>query len=267
MSATTPQASSLSSTEIAEIVGTVPPPQATRDWRHAFDLLKQMREDPTKTELGMEMVEALGGYFDGDRPFQEFSASAEGMRLLRERPDLPRLLDDRDLLESLPAGSLGREFQAYADRNGITAKSLMEMAERRQEIQGSLDPLRSWFAKRQSVSHDLWHVITGYGTDPIGENAVLLFTRGQGVAGPGLRLLTVLMLFHRNWPVRRFLWTAYRRGRRAASLILAPYEELLPVPLNVVRERFRVGDPLAVHPNGVLEETSDGQVTARASAS
>lgn len=236
-----------------------PPPPPTRDLRHAWRLLRRMREDPTQTSLGMELVDALGGYFD-DLPFQRFATSEFGKRLLREQPDLPALLADRDALASLPEDSFGRAFLRFAERNGISPSELVEMATERRAAAGGLDPLRSWFADRQTVSHDLWHVLTGYGTDPIGENAVLLFTRGQGVAGPGLRILTVFMLLRQPWSVKGFIWSAYLRGRRATPLILAPYEELLPLPIGVVRERLTLGDPLEAHPGGILAQHDAGVV-------
>jgi ubiquinone biosynthesis protein Coq4 len=51
------------------------------------------------------------------------------------------------------------------------------------------------------------------------------------------------------WP--RYLWCAYRRGRRARRLTAAPYEELLPLPVAEVRERLGIEPAAAWHAEGI----------------
>ena len=86
--------------------------------------------------------------------------------------------------------------------------------------------------------HDLFHVLTGYGTDDIGEATLLAFTLGQ-VPGRGQALLTIGAGFEvaralgRPW--LRYDLRAWRRGRRAVCLACVPWEALLPLPLDEVR--------------------------------
>lgn len=116
--------------------------------------------------------------------------------------------------------------------------SLIEMKENRSQAP-SQDPLRSWFDDRLAVLHDLQHVLTGYGTDSIGENALLLFTRGQNLAGPGLRTYTTLTVLGSAWRVRRFIWDAYTWGRRVPSLVAAPYEQFPDNQLRTLQRRVK----------------------------
>ena len=51
---------------------------------------------------------------------------------------------------------------------------------------------------------------------------------------------------------QRYLFRAYRRGRRAAQLTAVPYEELLPLPLAEVRRRLAIEPPSVAHPEGIL---------------
>ena len=37
----------------------------------------------------------------------------------------------------------------------------------------------AWFFRRVRDLHDLWHVLTGYGRDPLGEVCLLAFTYAQ----------------------------------------------------------------------------------------
>ncbi len=51
---------------------------------------------------------------------------------------------------------------------------------------------------------------------------------------------------------QRYLLRAWRRGRKAAPLPLARYEELLPLRLDVVRRRLRIQPALEAHPGGII---------------
>ena len=103
--------------------------------------------------------------------------------------------------------------------------------------------------------HDLWHVLTGYGMDEAGEAALLAFNLGQ-VPNFGMLLIVLAAAaigpkdMWLSWP--RYLFQAWRRGRRAALLAVAPYEHLLARPLDEVRARLRIEPGNAAHPSGVL---------------
>ena len=100
-------------------------------------MIGRIREDPSLAlELGMEMMDALGGYYDGDNPFQRFAAHPEGRRMLQERPCLPHCIADREALARLPEGSFGRAYLDFVERAGISADSLIEMANNRSQAPG-----------------------------------------------------------------------------------------------------------------------------------
>ena len=64
------------------------------------------------------------------------------------------------------------------------------------------------------------------------------------------------------WP--RYLWRAWRRGRRAELLPAAKWEELLPLQLSEARRRLGVSEPEAAHPSGILVAENESLVAARA---
>jgi ubiquinone biosynthesis protein Coq4 len=107
---------------------------------------------------------------------------------------------DIESLERLPKGTLGR--------------SLVDLLQREQ-----LSPLTT--GPRRKQLHDSVHVLTGYGTDPIGEAEVQAFLLGakfhpiQIVLGLGL----LVMAQRRVSPPHSFLWqrlqNAYQRGQRS----------------------------------------------------
>jgi ubiquinone biosynthesis protein COQ4 len=97
-----------------------------------------------------------------------------------------------------------------------------------------LDPTRQWFVDRLTVLHDLWHIITGYATQPRGEAAIVAFSFAQGLSYRPVPVFMVLSIIMRVARPHE-LWEAFRRGRRTGLLIAQRYEELLSLPLATVR--------------------------------
>jgi ubiquinone biosynthesis protein COQ4 len=104
--------------------------------------------------------------------------------------------------------------------------------------------------------HDLWHALTGYGSDEAGEAAVLAFTQGQ-IPQRALAVLVAAAAWLGPWgdalAWQRYLVRAWRRGRRARALIAADWEALLPRPLAEVRAVLGVEPPERAHPGGIVE--------------
>jgi ubiquinone biosynthesis protein COQ4 len=118
-----------------------------------------------------------------------------------------------------------------------------------------LDPVREWYRDRSILMHDLWHVLTDYGTDELGEAALLPFAHAQ-VGGYANLLLTLGAAaegtIECGASLPPYLLQAWRRGRRAAWLPALAYEALLSQPLETVRETARIAPPEAAHPGGIL---------------
>ena len=90
--------------------------------------------------------------------------------------------------------------------------------------------------------HDLTHVLTGYGRDPLGEVCLLAFMHAHNRnAGAGLIVLMSLKRMPR--PGRRAVFEAWRNGRKAQWFQDQDYEALLPRQLNEVRRALNIADP------------------------
>ena len=59
---------------------------------------------------------------------------------------------------------------------------------------------------------------------------------------------------------------AFRRGRRAAWLVAARWEELLARPLDEVRRRLRIEATSSAHPEGIFRADRESQTLARVAA-
>ncbi len=241
------------------------PPWPMR-WRRSLRALRELLDDPEDTQKASDVFYAIG-YHDCERRFRRFAASDTGRRLLAERPDLCAALSDREALLRLPEGSLGRAYLDYMDRNGYDPATLVEMERRvqarwqREEGLPIMDPLRGWYQERIMLTHDLFHVLTDYGTDHVGEATLLAFTFAQ-MRGRAQALVTfgaALEVFRALGPAwLRYDWAAWRRGRRASWLVACPWEELLPLRLDTARALLGVESPERAHPGGILR----GRITS-----
>lgn len=242
------------------------PPRQPMRWRRGFRYLRQLLDDPDETSNAMDLVQALGTR-DFERNFQRLTRAPGGRTLLAERPDLLQRLADRRALAALPEGSLGRACLDYFDQHGFDPGKLIslqhQVVARWEAEEGAPPPddMRSWYRDRALLLHDLFHVLSGYGADPIGEATLLAFTQGQ-LGGRVNRLLTagasleVLGAMGKGW--LPYAFRAWRRGRRAVWLHALRFEELLERPLAEVREIAGIEDPDAAHSGGVLRTRTEG---------
>lgn len=235
-------------------------PVRKMDWARARRALKVLIADPERTDQVFEIVRALSGRADV-RSFRELLRHPDGVALLREQPSLIAALADRDALARLPEGSLGRAYLAFMVEADLTAGGLVDAS-----MQGLEDPRdgfseeAGWFFDRLRDMHDLWHVVTGYGRDEAGEAANLAFTYGQ-IGNPGIALIVLAAAIlgpHGEWlHWQRYLYRAWRRGRRASWLPAARWETLLALPLAEVRAQLGIAAPEIAHPGGVVVANRD----------
>ena len=241
-----------------------PPPLEMR-WRRGFRAMRELFDDPDDTEKAIDFFYAIGRR-EFERNFQRFVASPKGRALLAERPSLADALSDREALARMPEASLGRAYLDFLERYGFQAMALLELQCRVEarwdatEGVPSLDPARAWFRARFLLSHDLHHVLTGYGTDDVGEATLLAFTLGQapGRAQAVLTIGAALEIFRvLGWAWLLYDFRAWRRGCNAARLAMAPWEELLPLRLETVRHLLGIAPAHEAHPNGILVSTPE----------
>ena len=124
----------------------------------------------------------------------------------------------------------------------------------REEGIAPFDAHRRWFMDRHQITHDLLHVLTGYGTDGAGEAALLAYElpHRRGWAH-SLLVAGALGDVYRNGGGRwaHYAFRAWMRGRRATWLALLPIEELLPLRLETVRRLAGVTPVAEAHPGGI----------------
>ncbi len=210
------------------------------DLPRAAQALSALVRDPDDLPQVFALIESLAGTAP-HRLLRRFQRSATGRTIIAEQRDIVPLLSDREALRRLPVGSLAHAYLAFVEGEGITAEGLQAAAREGQRRKAG--PF-TFVRNRMRDTHDLWHAVTGYRGDVLGELALLAFLAAQhwntavaAIVAAGLA---------KGWMVQggtSLIREAWTRGRRAEWLPAQPWEELLPLPLSEVRERLKVGPP------------------------
>jgi ubiquinone biosynthesis protein COQ4 len=175
-----------------------------------------------------------------------FAESDTGQRLMASEPFLPPILDDHGWMEALPEGSVGRAYVDFMRREGLSANGLFEesvkMGRPRYEDQ------LQWVIDRMRDTHDLLHILTGYGRDPLGEQCVLAFTYGQQPSLGNLFIawagaLEIKRSVKPRASVMGAVKEAQANGKRAIRLIDEDIRALMAEPLEAARARLGIGAP------------------------
>jgi len=180
-----------------------------------------------------------------------------GRRLLEERPDLCGTLNDMPSLAELPEGSLGRTFHAFMDHPETIPGYLLSGLIYKDGWFDTVpmdDELR-WAFERWMQTHDLMHVVSGYGADLPGEGLNIYFTGGYNLGfswnstywsplGLAPRLMRPRIGRSRWVGYLREAWARGDNARRHLAFESVPWEQLLPEPLDEVRRTLGL-PPLA----------------------
>lgn len=205
----------------------------------ALRALLRLSANPDDTAEVFTIIEALSGQAPL-RTVARFQRDPLGRELLAERPQLLALLADRSLLESMPRGSLAQAYLAFIDREGITPDGLVQASVDGRTRQLEDDSDLTFITERIRDTHDLWHTVTGYQGDVVGEAALLSFNVAQ-LGNPGVAaIVAAALLQYREADFYRLIARAYVDGMRASWLASTHWESLLPLPLSQVRALLRV---------------------------
>jgi len=177
-----------------------------------------------------------------------------GKRILDERPDLGAALSDSATLKAMPAGSLGRTFYEAMDVPGGVPGFLLAALIYKDGFFDSFEMSEDaeYYIARSRWLHDLFHIVTGYGTDLPGEGLLIYFALGYEHRMPywaaslvplgiGPRFFIRPSGGQRKW--RALLRDAHARGLAANNVCppqCVPWEELLARPLDEVRAQLGI---------------------------
>ena len=218
--------------------------KAPIQWRKAISAMRRLIANPEATEEVFVIIESLAGNAL-EKGFRRFEATATGQRILAEKRSLLDSLRDREMLSEQPKSSLAANYLNFVIKEEISADGLVEPSEDMRSTR-NLDEDLLLFANRQRDMHDLWHTLTSYGRDELGEVCLLAFTCAQS-PNRGIAFITLVgvyqMIKRYGWDVPGTVLGAYRDGKKAQWLPAQDWEALLQQPIDEVRSNLNIRPP------------------------
>ncbi|MEM7411315.1 MAG: Coq4 family protein [Myxococcota bacterium] len=212
-------------------------------WRLDFDLLRQAaairKKDPTDFRSAVLFFFGFGGRDDGEI-LRRMRSHPEGKKVLADRIPLPDAVLRPELLKNLPKDTLGYQYWAHCRENQLDPLLISTESQKVASTFPATDEHRFVY-DRYRDSHDLWHVLTGYGTDMAGEAGIIGWTYAQ-LRNRGFFLIFLLnatMCTLRGRPdVFRTAFRGVRHGKRSPLLLAVDWNRFLDRPIDAVRREL-----------------------------
>jgi ubiquinone biosynthesis protein COQ4 len=208
----------------------------------AFKRLVSNKED---TEQVFVIMQALSGR-STPRGYARMLNSPEGGRQAYLAEELADKLMDRDWVASFAPGTVGAGYRDFIAPRGLTAYGL---AEDGRKVSSDIDAAHpvAWYGRRMRDVHDIWHVLTGYGTDALGEACIVSFsfaqTKSLGFGFIGAGAARELSRARSGLPYAQAIFQAWRNGQKANWLADQDYVRLFAEPLESARARLNIARP------------------------
>jgi ubiquinone biosynthesis protein COQ4 len=148
---------------------------------------------------------------------------------------------DIDALLRLPADTLGGAYARHMKANGLRPDFYKDVAPHHR---------MHYLRMRMRQTHDVWHVLSGFGTDEFGEVGLQGFYFAQFTNGQSALIASAAML--KSVLRGRFgdlekhvdaFCEGYCNGKRAERLLEVRWEELWGQCLHTLRRRYRIAEP------------------------
>ena len=219
-----------------------------RDWQKAFQAFNRLVADKEDTSQVFAITHAL----DGDASKVDYIrllSTPEGGRIAYERMELAEKLMDDEFRASFPPASVGAAYVNYLETEHFSAAGMIDESHKGipPEEVDEVHPY-AWFFRRMRDLHDIFHVLTGYGRDALGEMCLLAFTF-QETHSLGVAFIAVGGFLRLQGPAamqaRKAVFEARRRGKHASWLPAEDFSKVLFEPLEDARRRLHLTPPVA----------------------
>lgn len=211
----------------------------------AWTAMQNLLQDGEQTGEVFKIIEAL----EGPAMWKNTERLRErpgGVGILAARPEILDILQNRDALREYPEDSLGRAYLDFVESEDLSADGLMAASMEADRDQDYTEDER-WFGNRLRDTHDLFHVVTGYGRDGLGEISLLAFSTAQT---PNLGVRFIIYMSERASkkggspvPSKECIAEARENAARAEWFGAQEWETLMPLPLEEVRDRLNIEPP------------------------
>jgi ubiquinone biosynthesis protein COQ4 len=211
---------------------------------HHFGKLVEDKED---TEQVFHIIEATKGRRSLAQA-RDFIRSPEGRRFLADDIDIPAMLDDHARWADCGPNTVAAHYISFMKREGLSAAGLVAESHRWAPPESLPRDQTQWYFDRQRDTHDLFHVLTGYGRDALGEVSLLGFSYEQNhntgilfIAYAGAR--QIKKVSGTKAPIFAAIKEGRRLGRAAAKISHQDIAALMREDIGAARARLNIGKP------------------------
>ncbi|MEM8921268.1 MAG: Coq4 family protein, partial [Pseudomonadota bacterium] len=213
----------------------------------AWRAMRKLLADKEDTKYAFDITSALAGR-SLEKDFFKFLKSEAGTAAMLRGEELPDMLDDHAHLADLPDRSVGRAYLKFVTSENLSAEGLVAESRRsRLRAENEIEDDLTWYSRRLRDTHDLMHVLSGYGRDPLGEAAVLAFSYSQsGNAGLLFIAYMASLKINRALPFGGAFQTVREglsNGKTARRIADQDMASLLGESLTSARERLYILRP------------------------
>ncbi|MEH1970630.1 Coq4 family protein [Nostoc sp.] len=204
------------------------------------ELLKALQGFVAFIDDGID-IEAV---FDIAAALANHEVSAAAITYLKSHPEIAQLFEEQyiaptpnlEALLKLPEDSLGFAYASH-----MRAANLDPEFYRKVELQDDV----SYLALRMRQTHDIWHTVTGFGTDSVGEIGLQAFQLAQNRSPLAVMLIAAITLNMIKMnsdlnPLVRVIQQSYDLGSQAKPFLAQKWEEAWEKPLADWQEELNV---------------------------
>jgi ubiquinone biosynthesis protein COQ4 len=212
-----------------------------RRWGAALKALRRLLADSEDTRAVFEIMTALNGDATA-RNYNRLLQTPQGGRLAYQRTELAERLMDDAWLDSFAEGTVGAAYRSFVRSENLSAEGLANISRDAMKRIETPHPY-TWFGRRNRDIHDIWHVLSGYHRDALGEACLVAFSYAQlrSLGWAAIAIGVALRSPGHMGPI----WQGFQLGKAASWLPGEDYEALMAEPLEAARHRLGIGHPTA----------------------
>lgn len=208
---------------------------------------RKLIDDKEDTEQVFHIIEATKGKRSHAQAHQ-FIRSPEGRRFLADGVDIAAMLDDHARWADCGPNTVAAHYMAFMKREGLSAAGLVAESHKWAPPESLPRDQTQWYFDRLRDTHDLFHVLTGYGRDALGEVSLLGFSYEQNhntgilfISYAGAR--QIKKVSGTKAPLFAAIKEGRRLGREAAKIAHQDIAALMREDIGEARKRLNIGKP------------------------
>jgi len=203
------------------------------DYHRAYKAFKKLRKNPVNTIFVFEILHALNPPSLRWSLGQMMKTDSGGEAVYNSE----EISNYFPTLSTRPEGSVGKESYKLFPNQEILLKISRRKLRNNNWIEAK-HPI-NWMARRYRDTHDIWHVLTGYSADDIGEMCLAMFSFAQ-TKSFGWLMVSIAILLKQGITFKNLslIRNAYVRGKNAKFFLAENYDILLDEDLSTARKRL-----------------------------